>query len=100
MKAWERVLWPLVSLEADGLSLLALGHFLYPGSGAKFTEPGAKVPMFSEKHRLSRGPDLCGHDQCILFLRLMSMEGKSGPSVRLAWNQNRVASWTEQLLQR
>ena len=92
--AWQRVLWPTVTLEAGGLSLLAWGNFLHPGSGggcsgAKFTKAGAEVPMLREKHSLSHGPDLSGHDRCILSLPLMSVEGKSGPSGKLAWTQDR-----------
>lgn len=48
------LLGPVVNLEADGLSLMALEDFLNSGSGsgfsrAKFTKPGANMPVLSEK---------------------------------------------------
>lgn len=39
------------------------------GLSQNFLHPGAKVPVLSEKHSLSRGPDSCGHDGDILFLQ-------------------------------
>lgn len=47
------------------------------------------MPLLREKPSLSHGPDLNGCDQHFPALRLMSTEGKSGPSVKVTWSQNR-----------